>query len=362
MEHLHDLLSESGPVALALGGLLVGTIFGAIVQLTNFCTMGSLSDILNFGDARRFRAWLFACAVGIAGTQALRLLGGVDLGRAIYLSTTFDWAGALIGGVMFGFGMVFSGGCASRNLVRAGTGDLRSLIVVIVIGLSAYAAIGGLLGPTRVALGAATAVDLGGANMSDQSLGAFLARTGWIAAGRAEAVAAAVVVALLLAVTLGDRDFRSSPRHLWGAFGIGACVALGWGLTALAFDEMASGTAVPTSLTFVRPSGDALEWIERYTAGPIPNFGVASLFGTMLGAFLTAAATGRLKVATFFDVPDTVRNLFGAILMGVGGVLALGCTVGQALTGAATLALGSFLTFAALIAGGLLGLKTLERL
>lgn len=362
MEGLHDMLQEHSATWIAWGGLLIGTLFGAIVQKTNFCTMGSLSDMLNFGDARRFRAWLFAAAVAVAATQALHLFGGVDLSRAIYLTTTFDWFGAVLGGTLFGFGMVFAGGCASRNLVRAGTGDLRSMFVVVVIGVAGYATIGGLLGPMRAAIATATSLDLASAGMSDQSVAAFLAKTGVIEKGRAEGVAAVAIVLLVSAFTLGDRDFRTSPNHLLGAIGIGLCVAAGWGLTALAYDEMASTAAVPTSLTFVRPAGDTLDWIERYTAGPVPNFGVASVFGTMLGAFLVALVTGRLKLATFFDAQDTLRHLFGAVLMGVGGVMALGCTVGQALTGVATLAVGSFLTFAALVLGGVLGLKVLERL
>jgi uncharacterized membrane protein YedE/YeeE len=362
METLQAYLSEHSATALTIGGLIIGMIFGAIVQRTNFCTMGSLSDMLNFGDSRRFRAWLLATGTAIAGTQALRLLFGLDVSKAMYLTTTFDWFGAILGGLLFGFGMVFAGGCASRNLVRAGTGDLRSLVVVMVIGISAYAAIGGLLGPARAALTSATAVDLAASGLPSQSLGALLGRVGGLPAGTAEMIVTLVLVAVLAAVTLGNRDFRASPPHLLGGLGIGLCVVVGWALTSLAYDEMAASAQAPISLSFVRPSGDGLEWIQRYTALGWPNFGVASLFGTMIGAFLVGAATGRLKLATFFDAQDTVRNLFGAVLMGIGGVLALGCTVGQAITGAATLAAGSFVAFAALVAGGLIGLKTLERL
>lgn len=362
METLQAYLSENAAVALTIGGLMIGIVFGAIVQRTNFCTMGSLSDILNFGDSRRFRAWLLACGTAVAGTQALRLLGGLDISKAMYLTPTFDWVGAILGGLLFGFGMVFAGGCASRNLVRAGTGDLRSLVVVMVIGISAYAAIGGLLGPLRAALSSATSVDLTASGLTSQSLGAMLARASGLSGGMAETIVAAVIVAMIATVTLGNRDFRTSAPHLFSGLGIGACVVVGWALTGLAYDEMAATTTAPISLSFVRPSGDGLEWIQRYTALGWPNFGVASLFGTMFGAFLVGAATGRLKLATFFDAQDTVRNLFGAVLMGIGGVLALGCTVGQAVTGAATLAAGSFITFAALIAGGVIGLKTLERL
>lgn len=362
MERLHAFLADEAAWSLAIGGFLIGIVFGAIVQRSNFCTMGSLSDMLNFGDARRFRSWLFAAAVAIAGTQTLHAFAGLDLTPAMYLAPNLDWAGAIVGGLLFGFGMVFAGGCGSRNLVRAGTGDLRSLMVVVVIGISAYATIGGVLGPARAALTSATAIDLAQAGMASQSLGAFLARAGMVAPSSGDGVAALAIVVILGAVTLGDRAFRTSPKHLLGGLGIGLCVTAGWALAALARDEMAATSSTITSLTFVRPSGDTLEWLQRYTAGPVPGFGVASLLGTMLGAFLAAAASGGLKLSTFHGTQDTVRNLLGAVAMGVGGVVALGCTIGQAVTGTATLAAGSFLVFAALVGGGIVGLKALERL
>ncbi len=362
MENLRSLIAENAAVALALGGLIIGIVFGAVVQRTNFCTMGSLSDMINFGDGRRFRSWWLATATAIVGVLLLRGPGGVDLSKAMYLSTNLDWAGAAIGGLLFGFGMVFGGGCASRNLVRAGTGDLRSLIVLIVIAISGYVAMGGLLGPTRAAISSATSIDLAGMGMASQSFGAFLARFTGVAPASAETIMA-VVIALVIAVyCFAHAPFRSSPVHIVAGVGVGLCVVAGWALTGLAYDELADVPVVPGSLSFVRPAGDTLEWMQRYTAIPIPNFGVATVFGTMIGAFLMAAMQGKLKLATFFDVSDTLRNLFGAILMGIGGVVALGCTVGQAVTGASTLAVSSFIVFAGLIFGGIAGMKVLENL
>ncbi|MCB1540737.1 MAG: YeeE/YedE family protein, partial [Rhodoblastus sp.] len=134
MDGLRAFLSENAAASLAIGGLVIGIFFGFAVQRTNFCTMGGISDMLTFGDTRRFRAWIFATAVAIVGAQALAAAGVVDLAKSMYMSATLDWSGALIGGLMFGFGMCFAGGCASRNLVRAGSGDLRSLFVVILMG------------------------------------------------------------------------------------------------------------------------------------------------------------------------------------------------------------------------------------
>jgi uncharacterized membrane protein YedE/YeeE len=138
-------------------------------------------------------------------------------------------------------------------------------------------------------------------------------------------------------------------------------VVAGWALTGLAYDEMAARPTAPASLTFIRPVGDTMQWLSLYTATPMPGFGSTSVLGALLGAFTAAVATGRFRLATFADTGDTVRNLLGAALMGVGGVMALGCTVGQAITGVSTLALGSLLTFVAIVAGGFLGLRLLER-
>jgi uncharacterized protein len=138
-------------------------------------------------------------------------------------------------------------------------------------------------------------------------------------------------------------------------------VVAGWAVTGLAFDDMASKPTQAISLTFVRPTGDMLEWLQRFTAERMPSFGVASVLGALTGTLLTALAMGRFKLTTYSDANDARRNLGGAVLMGVGGVLALGCTVGQAITGVSTLALGSFLTFAAIVVGGMQGMKHLER-
>ena len=358
MSGLRDAIQANGPVCLAAGGFLVGAAFGAIVYRTNFCTMGALSDIQNLGDWRRMRAWLLAAATALAGAQLLEWAGIVSLAKSMYLAPSLNWAGNILGGLMFGFGMVFAGGCASRNLARVGGGDLRSLLTLIVLGLSAYVAIGGLLGPVRAALEQATSVAL---KAPTQSVGDLLAGFSGLQRGAANLAATGLILAGVLAYCFKDAEFRDSPGHIWSGIGVGLCAVAGWAVTGLAFDELADKPTSPISLTFVRPTGDALEWLERYTAARMPGFGTATVFGAIVGAFVAARAMGRYRLTTFSDTGDTVRNLMGAVLMGVGGVLALGCTVGQAITGVSTLALGSYLTFVAIVAGGIYGLRTLER-
>src|SRR5215510_9133176 len=175
MQPLREVLAGHAPLLLAGGGLMIGFVFGAVVFATNYCAMGSLSDIHNFADYRRFRAWLLAAATALLGAQLLELAGLVALEKSMYLAPTLNWAGHAVGGVVFGIGMVFAGGCPSRNLARAGAGDLRSLITLMVLGLTAYVAIGGLLGPLRARFEAATAIRLGLESQGlDQLLSAIL--------------------------------------------------------------------------------------------------------------------------------------------------------------------------------------------
>ncbi len=355
---MREYVVENAATALSVGGLLIGLIFGWIVYRTNFCTMGSISDFMSFGDYRRFRAWILAAATALIGAQILDANGIVDLSRSMYPAARFEWFGNIVGGLLFGWGMVFAGGCASRNLVRAGGGDLRSLIVLLVIGLFAYMSIGGIIGPIRAELSDRTAITLSG--VGSTSIDDILAYLTGLGAADARMVATTIIAGIALIYCFVDPAFRSSPVHIFAGLGIGLCAVAGWALTGLAYDDMAAQTLAPISLTFVRPTGDAVEWLQRFTAGPVPGFGVTTTLGALFGAFIAAVSSGRFKFTSFASPSDTIRNLYGAALMGIGGVMALGCTIGQGVTGVSTLAVGSFLTLAAIITGGILGIKRME--
>lgn len=362
IELWNEAVIESPAWFVGWGGLVIGIVFGFIVYRTNFCTMGSISDILSFGDYRRFRAWLLAGAVAILGVAWVQSLEIADFATTMYLSPSFAWGANIAGGLLFGFGMVFSGGCISRNLVRAGGGDLRSIVVLIITGIFGYMTIGGLLGPLRVSLFTPLTSDLAEAGLETQALGAVVAGSTGMAEATAGSVAVFAVAGLLLIYCFADREFRGSPRNIVAGVGIGLCVVAGWLLTALAQDDFADVAVPLISLSFVRPAGDTLEYAMRFTALGAPGFGVVTLAGTLLGGFLGALSMGRLNLTTFADKDDSIRNMFGAALMGIGGVLALGCTVGQAMTGFSTLAIGSILTFLCIVLGGVAGVKAMERL
>jgi uncharacterized membrane protein YedE/YeeE len=343
------------------GGLLIGMLFGFVVYRTNFCTMGSISDILSFGDWNRFRAWLLAIAVAIFGVWVIELAGVADMGLSMYQTPVLGWGANVVGGLIFGFGMVFSGGCISRNLVRAGGGDLRSIVVLIITGIFGYMTIGGLLGPLRVAVFDPLSANLGTAGIEDQSIGAILSSVTGLSVDAATTGSTLLIVAALLVFCFSNADFRASGRNLAAGLGIGISVVLGWFLTGITFDEFADNPTL-ISLSYVRPVGDSIDYVMRFTALGAPGFGIVTVAGALIGGFLGALSMGRLNLTTFANSADSIRNMFGAALMGIGGVLALGCTVGQGLTGVSTLALGSLITFAFIVIGGAIGVKTMERI
>jgi uncharacterized protein len=362
MRALAEMIQTNPGIWLAWGGLVIGIVFGYIVYRTNFCTMGAISDFVNLGDWRRFRAWILSTATAIIGVQLLVATDALPLSKTMYLTPSLNWLGNILGGVLFGYGMVFAGGCASRNLTRIGGGDLRSIVTLLVMGLFAYVAIGGLLGPIRAWVEQLTSVHLGVFGVATQSIGDIVGVIARVGVRTGNMLVAAALVAAAFVYCFKDEEFRSSPVHIFSGFAIGLIVTAGWALTGLAFDEMAEKNVTPISLTYVRPTADAIDWLQRFTAARMPGFGVTTVFGAIIGAFIAAKSMGRFKWESFGSVPEMKRNMMGSALMGIGGVLALGCTVGQAITGASTLALGSFLTFAGIVWGGVRGMKKLEAL
>lgn len=346
---------------IAWGGLVIGVVFGFTIQRTNFCTMGSISDMLSFGDSRRFRSWLMAAGVAIIGVTVLERAGIVDLGYSIYTGTTFQWGGHVIGGLLFGIGMVFGGGCVSKNIARAGGGDLRSLLVLVVIGIAGYMTIGGLFAQTRIAVTAPITSDLSALGLESQRMDEMLAAITGLGASAANLVSVAIVAGALLVYAFAGQGFRRSPNHILAGLIVGLCVVAGWFLTGITFDEFADNPQVE-SLSYVRPAGDTIDYLMRFTAYEGMSFTVATLLGALAGAFLSAITSRSFAFATFTDKSDTLRNIGGAVLMGIGGVTALGCTIGQSVSGMSTLALGSLITFVCIVIGGVIGMKAMEAL
>lgn len=351
---------EQMPVTTLVGlcGFGLGLIFGATVQRTDFCTMGAISDMVLMGNRNRFRAWILAIAVAVLTSQALHLAGAVDLNESIYLTLNVGWAGAIVGGLMFGFGMTLAGGCGSKILVRLGAGNLKSLVAVIFLGIFAYMTLRGLTGLARVRLEAWTNLDLDDSGLAAQGLPDLLAVLTGLSIAAARALATVAIAGSMLWFCFKDRSFRGSPANLTSGIILGLLIGLGWIATGVVGLDDFEPTPL-ASLTFVAPVGNGIQYLMTFTGATI-NFGIASVGGVIVGAFLMAKARGAFRIESFADAGDTIRHMVGGALMGTGGILALGCTIGQGLTGMSTLALASVLAFLSIVAGGVLGIRYLE--
>jgi uncharacterized membrane protein YedE/YeeE len=346
-----------------VSAFVLGVVFGAISQRTNFCTMGSIADVFSFGDYTRLRQWLLAIAVAVLGTNLLGASGLIDTADSFYTAPRLLLLSHLVGGVLFGVGMVLAGGCPSRTLVRVGGGNLKSLIVAIVIGVVGYLSLRGLLAVFRVDVLEPASIVL----PTRQDLPSLLAAAG-IALPTAQAGAAAIVAAALLVFVFRDRSFLRFDNLLAG-FGIGAIIVAAWYVSGVighlaehprTLEEAFVGTSSGRmeSLSFVAPIAYALEYLMLFSdTSRVVTLGIAAVAGAISGSLLVAVVSSSFRWEGFRDTEDTANHLVGGALMGFGGVTALGCTIGQGLSGISTLALGSLLTLAAIVAGAILGLK-----
>ncbi len=340
----------------ALWAFLVAMVFGAVAFKTNFCTMGAVSDWVNMGDKGRLRAWFLAIGIAILGAQGLQHLGLVDLGKSIYLTSNFGWLGHLVGGLCFGIGMTLGSGCGQRTLVRVGGGNLKSLVVLLVLGVTAYTTLRGLLALVRINYIEITNVELSTHGMGNQSMAtALMALTGMQDIDMLRWAVAGVLGLGLVIFAFKDKEFRRSVDNILAGLSIGAIVVAGWYITGRgALDDF---DPVPVeSYTFVSPVGNSVQYLMTFTGSTI-NFGIAAVLGVLAGSFLYAVLSGRFRIETFSNRQDMINHLAGGVLMGFGGVLSLGCTIGQGVTGMSTLAMGAVITLAMIIFGSAITMK-----
>ena len=357
-------MTDPQHLAVVVAALAFGLAFvlGAVAQRTSFCTMGAVTDVVNFGDWRRLRMWVLAIAVAIAGAALLQAAGLIDLSKTIYTNPQVPWLSHVVGGALFGFGMTLGSGCGSKTLIRAGAGNLKSLVVITFLGISAYMTLKGAFAPLRANGLDPLRFDIGGAFGAKTSDVPSLA----VAAGLPAAAKLAVsllVAALLAAFVFRDRSFRTTREYIVGGLVVGAIIVAGWYVSGhigyLAEDPntleehfVATNSGRMESYSFVAPVGYLLELLLLWTdQSRVVTFGIAGVLGMLAGSMAMALATRTFRWEGFASVEDTVNHILGGILMGFGGVTALGCTIGQGLTGISTLAVGSILTFVAIVGG-----------
>jgi hypothetical protein len=332
-----------------LSGLVIGLVYGAIGLLSGFCMMSGLRGWWAEGDSRLARTYALAIGVAIAASQLLAARGTVDLGKSIYLQTSFSAPVMFLGGLLFGYGMVLSNGCGSRALVLLGRGNLRSFVVVIVLGIFAETTLKGLIAPARIA-----GVQLSQITTKLVSIPSALSSFG-ISESLARMSATSVIAAAFIIFAFAHAPFRRSPGQIAAGLAVGLLVAAGWYATgSLANDDF---NPVPvTSLTFIAPIADALQYVMLSTGSTL-NFGIATVGGVVAGSLITALATGRFELEGYRSPQHMLRSAGGAALMGIGGVMAFGCSVGQGLTGLSTLSVASFIAVAGIVLGTAIGLR-----
>jgi uncharacterized membrane protein YedE/YeeE len=352
---------SDNPAALAPlvvgGAFLLAFVFGAVANKTDFCTMGAVSDWVNMGSLARMRMWVLAIAVAILGAAALHLGGAIDLSKSIYPGPNFTWLSYLVGGALFGIGMTLGSGCGSKTLIRIGGGNLKSLVVYLCLGIAAYMTLRGIFGAFRVGVLEKATVTLA----KGQDLPTLL--------GISHLVVALVIGGAMAAWVYASRDFRQNLNYTLGGVVTGLVVVGGWYVSGhlgyVAEDPntlqeafVATNTGRMESFSFVAPLAFTLEYLMLWTdKSKVITYGIASAAGVIAGSAAYALASGKFRWEGFRDAEDTAMHMIGGTLMGFGGICALGCTVGQGITGFSTLALGSILTFVAIIAGSAATMK-----
>ena len=328
--------------AMLLIALTVGAIFGVTARLTAFCFRSAVLELLARRIGFQAVAWAFALAIAVTATQLLSFTGTVDVSESIYLSSSLPWLTLALGGVLFGVGMILARGCGARHMVLVAGGNLRSAIVLSVLGIVAYMTLRGILAVPRTSLEAIGTLDIAALGLSSQSLSDLIGSGG---------IAGILVVG---AFVVAFRSGAKAPRvaALTGVV-VGLLIAAGWYASGvIGFDEFEPVRA--QSLTFTAPVGNAIQFLMTYT-GASADFGVVAVGGVVLGALMVALVRGEWHLEAFETPHQLLRYVGGGALMGFGGVLALGCTVGAGLSGVSTLSIGSILAISSIFAGALLG-------
>ena len=354
MEHIQNPAS-----LVAWLSFFLALVFGYVANKTSFCTMGAVSDVVNMGEWGRMRAWLLAIAVAILGTNLLAFLGYFDISQTFYTRGTVYWFGALVGGLIFGVGMTLAGGCGQRTLVRLGGGNLKSVVVFLFLGYSALVTMNGVL---RIPLDSILRADMFTVHLDGmQTLPSLFGM-----ADPFSQLSFAVILSLvILAFVFSSKEFRENRDNILAGVVVGLVVVAGWYVTGhLGFSEnefmertyVGTDSKLAESMTFVGPLAYTMDlfayWRDKHV-----TFGVASVFGVVVGSFIYSVFNRSFRWEYFNTPEDMFRHILGATLMGFGGIAAMGCTIGQAVTGVSTLAISSFIVFFGIVAGAAITMK-----
>lgn len=341
-----DIASE--PTLIALVGLIGGVALGLAARYGRFCTLGAIEDIFYGGSSIRLRMWGIAIGVAIIGTFGLSATGIVPLGDTLYLGRSWNPVASVFGGLVFGYGMALSGNCGYGALARLGGGDLRSFVIVLVMGISAYIALGGPLAELRIFVF--------GATESSNEIPGFAHLLAKYSGLPAEMFGLALG-AMIIALTLAKQEIRTSFAPIFWSAIVGLAIVFGWAGTSWiatnGFDDLSI-----VSHTFSAPIGETILYAMT-SSGNSTSFGTGSVVGVLFGAFIGSLLKGHFRWEACDDPRELRRQIFGAALMGIGAVVAVGCSVGQGLSAFSVLAFSAPVTFIAILLGSWFGLKQL---
>ena len=361
-----EQISSLGSQALLIT-LLITTVLGAIMQKTSFCTLGAVSDGILMEDWSRMRQWCLAIGVAILGVALMSHLGWIDVNKSFYTGNRVLYLSTVIGSTLFGIGMVLASGCGSKTLVRIGGGNLKSIVVFIVLGLVAYMTMRGFLGILK-----ANSIDKVSLSLStNQDLPSILSASFGIAKENLRSILALIIGGVFISFALLNKSFWSSENLLAG-IGVGVAITAIWWVSGryahLTEDPntlqeafLVTNSGRMESLSFVAPYAFALDWM-MFTSdkSKVLTIGIVAVIGMILGSAISSILSKNFRWESFRGVEDTANHLVGAALMGFGGVTAVGCTIGQGLSGLSTLALNSFIAFPGFILGAYIGLQYLQ--
>jgi uncharacterized membrane protein YedE/YeeE len=355
---------EQATLVVLWGGLALGIALGGIAQVSRFCTMGALADWFTYGGTDRLMLWAIAVLVAAVGSLALVDGGLLDANQTLAWSNKFLWLSNLVGGAIFGVGMVLASGCPQRNLIKLGSGSLKALVVLLVAAVVAQMSLRGMLAPVRVEL-----LDSAGLTLAhSQDLGSLLAKP----LGMDATALRWWVIAVVFAATARWwwRPARQLEKSQWFAGGaIGILVVLAWALTGYAgyvpehpdtLEAMWLGTYShrPEAFTFAAPLAHSLDlltlWSDRNT---VLSYGVVVSLGTVLGSAALALLRKEIRIESFRGTTDLVNHLLGGALMGFGAVTAMGCSIGQGLSGLSLQSAGAVVMVVGMTTGTWLALK-----
>ena len=343
---------------------ILSVFFGIIAQRTHFCTMGAVSDIVYSGDWTRMRMWGLAIGVAMIGFYSMAAVGIIDPAKTLYASGRFIWLSACVGGLLFGFGMVLASGCGSKTLIRIGGGNLKSVVVFVVMGVAAFATIKGITAVLRVATLDRVVLDFS----SNAALPNWLGGAMGLPVSVAGLVLALIIGGGLMAWSLVGQDFMRF-NNLLGGLGIGAVISLMWWVSGhlgyvvehpdtLQETFIATNSGKAEAMSFVSPFAYAIDWLMFFSdKSKLLTVGIVSVGGVVMGSAISSLSTKSFRWEGFKGAEDTANHLIGAVLMGVGGVCCMGCTVGQGLSGISTLSATSFVAVAGILMGCVAALK-----